>query len=58
MNMDRLVVLLALGGIVLFTLLPTIVVLLTPEQPPIETPPPSTDRGERSPGPGRPAAGR
>jgi hypothetical protein len=46
MSMDRLVVLLAMGGIVLFTLLPTIVVLLTSEKPPIERPPSAIGNGE------------
>ena len=51
MSMDRLVVLLAVGGIALFVFLPTIVVLLTSERPPIKSPPSSSSSGEEWPGP-------
>jgi hypothetical protein len=58
MSMDRLVVVLAVGGIVLFVFLPTLVVLLTSEKPPIKNLPPSPDRGGRPPGRSPPTAGR
>jgi hypothetical protein len=59
MSMDRLVVLLALGGIVFFVLLPTIVVLLTTERPSIRGLPSSSGSSEgREARIGRQPAGR
>jgi hypothetical protein len=59
MSMDRLAVLLAVGGIVLFVLLPTIVVLLTSERPPLKGPPSANGSGEgREARIGRQPAGR